>query len=127
MIHSKFGIAHVGLTGIRQTWNPSPAATVEIALKRGEGRLTAGGAFLAVTSPFTGRSANDKFIVREPGTQDKVWWGKVNQPLSAEKYEVLETDVKAYLNTRELFIRDVYACANPRRRLNVRLISENAW
>jgi phosphoenolpyruvate carboxykinase (ATP) len=127
MIHSKYGIADSGLTGIKQTWNPSPAATVEIALQRGEGRLTAGGAFLAVTSPFTGRSANDKFVVREPGSQDTIWWGKVNQPLDPQKYDILETDVKAYLNTRELFIRDVYACANPRRRLNVRLISENAW
>jgi len=56
-----------------------------------------------------------------------VWWGKVNQPLDAEKYSLLEQDVKAYLNTRELFVRDLYACANPRRRFNVRLISENAW
>ncbi len=127
MIHSKHGIGAIGLTGIKQTWNPSPAETIEIAIRRGEGHLTAGGAFLAVTSPFTGRSPNDKFVVKEPSSDAKVWWGKVNQPLSVEHYEVLEQDVKAYLNTRELFVRDVYACANPRRRTNVRLISENAW
>lgn len=127
MIHSKNGIGAIGLTGIRQTWNPSAAETIELALARGEGKLTAGGAFLAVTSPFTGRSPNDKFIVREPGSDDRIWWGKVNQPIEPEQFARLEQDIKAYLNTRELFIRDLYACANPRRRFNVRLISENAW
>jgi phosphoenolpyruvate carboxykinase (ATP) len=127
MIHSKHGLSRDGLTGIKQFWNQSVAATVETALARGEGRLTAGGAFLAVTSPFTGRSPNDKFLVNEPGSADKVWWGKVNQPISLEKYALLEEDVKAHLNTKELFIRDLYACANPRRRINVRLISECAW
>jgi phosphoenolpyruvate carboxykinase (ATP) len=127
MIHSKHGLSQLNLTGIKQTWNPSSAVTIELALNRGEGKLTSGGAFLAVTSPFTGRSPEDKFIVREPTSEDKVWWGKVNRPLSPEHYATLEADLKAYLNTRELFIRDLYACANPRRRLNVRLISENAW
>lgn len=127
MIHSKHGLNGIGLTGIRQTWNPSPAETIELALKRGEGRLTAGGAFLAITSPFTGRSPNDKFIVKEPSSDDKIWWGKVNVALSTEHYAALEADVKAYLNTKELFIRDLYACANPRRRLNVRVVSESAW
>jgi phosphoenolpyruvate carboxykinase (ATP) len=128
MIHSTHGLGEIGLTGIKQTWNPSPAATIEMALARGEGKLTQGGAFLAVTSPFTGRSPNDKFIVKEPGSEDQVWWGKVNRPLEVKYYDVLEADVKAYLNTKELFVRDLYAMAtNERRRLNVRLISENAW
>jgi phosphoenolpyruvate carboxykinase (ATP) len=127
MINSRHGINAIGLAGIRQTWNPSPADTIETALKRGEGKLTAGGAFLAITSPFTGRSPEDKFIVEEASSKDKVWWGKVNRPLSEEHFNLLEADVKAYLNTKELFIRDLYACANPKRRLKVRLISENAW
>lgn len=127
MINSKFGIHTQGLSGIRQTWNPSPAETIEIALRRGEGKLTEGGAFLAVTSPFTGRSPQDKFVVREPSNEAQVWWGKVNQPLALDKYKTLESDVRAYLNTKELFIRDLYACANPSHRLNVRLVSESAW
>jgi phosphoenolpyruvate carboxykinase (ATP) len=128
MIKSKHGIESIGLSGRRQIWNPSPAATVEMALGRGEGKLTASGAFLAVTAPFTGRSPNDKFIVKEAGSDDKVWWGKVNRPLEERHYDRLEADVKAYLNDKELFIRDVYAMAtNERRRLNVRLISESAW
>jgi len=127
MIRSKHGLENLGLTGLKQIWNPPPTQTIEIALARGEGRLTAGGAFLAITSPFTGRSPEDKFVVKEPSSEDKVWWGKVNKPISQEHYARLEADVKAYLNTKDLFIRDLYACANPRRRLNVRLISESAW
>ncbi len=127
MIHSIHGIHAIGLTGIRQTWNPSPAETIEIAVRRGEGHLTSGGAFNAVTAPFTGRSPADKWVVREPESEGKIWWGKVNQALSTSHYERLERDVKSYLNTKELFVRDVYACANPEHRLNVRLISESAW
>jgi phosphoenolpyruvate carboxykinase (ATP) len=127
MIHSKHGIHTIGITGIRQTWNPSPASTIGISICRGEGQLTAGGAFLVITSPFTGRSPNDKFVVREPTSEDNVWWGKVNQPLDLTKFDVLEQDVKAYLNTKELFIRDVIACADPDYRMNVRLVSESAW
>ncbi|MBI5293174.1 MAG: phosphoenolpyruvate carboxykinase (ATP) [Chloroflexi bacterium] len=127
MINSRYGINSIGLTGIKQTWNPSPAETVEIALRRGEGNLTAGGAFLAITSPFTGRSPNDKFIVKEPTSDRNVWWGKVNQAMAPDKYALLEQDVKAYLNTRELFVRDLYACADPKRRIKVRLVSESAW
>ena len=127
MIHSKFGIQHIGLSGIRQTWNPSPATTIEMALQHGEGHLTSGGAFLAVTSPFTGRSPQDKWMVQEPSSEDKIWWGKVNQPMSLDHYARLEQDIKAYLNTKELYVRDLYACADQRHRLNVRLVSENAW
>ena len=123
MIHSKHGITALGLTGIKQTWNPSAAETVEIAIQRGEGKLTSGGAFLAITSPFTGRSPEDKLVVKESSSEDKVWWGKVNRALSPEKYALLEQDVKAYLNSKELFVRDLYACADPARRMNVRLIS----
>src|SRR3970282_2217478 len=97
-----------------------------MALKRGEGQLTSGGAFLAITSPFTGRSPANKFVVKDPSSEDKVWWGKVNKPISPEHYARLEADVKAYLNTKELFVRDLYACANPRRRLNVRPAGDTA-
>jgi len=127
MIKSQFGIESLGLNGTKQTWNPPVAETIELALQRGEGKLTNGGNFLAITSPFTGRSPNDKFLVKEPSSQDKVWWGKVNQPFEQEKFNLLEADVKAYLNTKDLFIRDLYACADPKYRLKVRLISENAW
>jgi phosphoenolpyruvate carboxykinase (ATP) len=117
----------LSLTGAEQHWNPSPAVSVELALSRGEGTLSAGGGFVANTSPFTGRSPDDKWLVQEPGSADKVWWGKVNRPIDAAKYAVLLEDVKAYLNTRPLVVRDLFASANPAHRLRVRLVSESAW
>ncbi len=92
---------------------PIASRTIELAISRGEGHLTAGGAFLAVTSPFTGRSPNDKFVVQRTASEDKVWWGKVNQLLRRSKFDVLEQDVSAYLNTKELFMRDVYCLRQP--------------
>jgi phosphoenolpyruvate carboxykinase (ATP) len=117
----------LGVTGRQQVWNPSAAATVEMALERGEGLLSEGGPFLAVTKPFTGRSPKDKWLVKEPGSQEHVWWGKVNQAISSEHAQRLLADVKDYLNSKTLFVRDLYACADPAYRLKVRLISENAW
>src|SRR5207245_9382138 len=65
-------------------WNLAPAALYEHAARRGEGLIAEGGAFCAVTSPHTGRSPNDKFIVREAGSQGDVWWGRANHPLAVD-------------------------------------------
>ena len=124
---SKVGLDTLGLIGAKQHWNPSPAVTVEMALERKEGKLAARGAFHVITAPFTGRSPDDKFIVKEPSSENNVWWGKVNRPISVEHYQALKRDMIDYLNGRELFVRDVYACADPRYKMNVRLVSENAW
>ena len=117
----------LGLTGTQQHWNPVPAATIELALARAEGQLSDGGNFVAITLPFTGRSPEDKWVVKEPRTADHVWWGQVNHAYAPEQFALLLADVKAYLNTRELFVRDLYASADPAHRLRVRLVSERAW
>jgi phosphoenolpyruvate carboxykinase (ATP) len=108
-------------------WNLRTSALYEAAIRRGEGKLAAGGPFAAITTPHTGRSPNDKFIVREPGSERQVWWGKVNQPMESERYAVLKADVLAYLAEREVFVRDVFAGAHPRHRLAVRFVTQNAW
>src|SRR5687768_13977249 len=69
-------------------WNLGPAALFEAAIRRGEGQVTSGGAFNAITKPHTGRSPNDKFIVREPSCQADIGWGKVNQPIDPKHYEL---------------------------------------
>src|SRR5579859_1017878 len=120
-------LAEFGLASMDECWNPSPAATIELALARKEGQLSSGGNFVAVTSPFTGRSPDDKWLVKEPSSQDQVWWGKVNRPLDPAKFQLLMQDVKGYLSHGTLFVRDLHACADPAHRLRVRLISENAW
>lgn len=108
-------------------WNPPPAELVELAIRRGEGQLTRDGAFAAVTTPHTGRSPNDKFVVREPESEAAIWWGDVNVPLSREHYDRLRGAVADYLSARELFVRDVYAGADPEFRIGVRAISTSAW
>ena len=110
------------LSGTDEIWNPSPAETIELALARGEGQLSAGGNFVAVTSPFTGRSPEDKWMVNEPGSASQVWWGKVNRPMEPARFELLRQDVQAYLEEGTQFVRDLYAGADPAHRLRVRLI-----
>ena len=108
-------------------WNLASAVLVEQALRRGEGRLARDGAFVGITTPHTGRSPEDKFTVREPESEERVWWGKVNVPLERAQYETLRRDVEAYLSQQELFASDLWAGADPDYRLNVRVISPNAW
>jgi phosphoenolpyruvate carboxykinase (ATP) len=109
-------------------WNRVAPELAQAAIRREEGELADMGPFVAVTAPHTGRSPNDKFVVREPATEKEVWWGKVNQPFSEEHFEALAADVREYLNAREeLFIQDLYAGADPSHRLSVRYVSPNAW
>ncbi|HEX2190379.1 MAG TPA: phosphoenolpyruvate carboxykinase (ATP) [Longimicrobiaceae bacterium] len=108
-------------------WNLTPAELVEHAVRRGEGSLVEGGPFNAVTSPHTGRSPNDRFVVREPSSEEHVWWGKVNVPISPEHYAALREDVLAHLEGQDLYVRDMWAGADPEYRLPVRAITPNAW
>lgn len=109
-------------------WNLMAPELVESAIRRSEGRLAEMGPFVAVTTPHTGRSPNDKFVVKEASTEADVDWGKVNQPMSPEHYSTLKADVKAYLNgLDELFVQDLFCGADPATRLSVRYVLPNAW
>jgi phosphoenolpyruvate carboxykinase (ATP) len=107
--------------------NLSAAALLEHAVRRGEGKLTRHGAFVGMTSPHTGRSPDDKFVVREPSSEDRIWWGTVNKALDPHHFETLLQDVRRHLAGRELFISDLWAGADPAHRVNVRVISPSAW
>jgi phosphoenolpyruvate carboxykinase (ATP) len=112
----------------RMHWNLVVAELMREAARRGEGEFAEMGPFVATTAPHTGRSPNDKFVVREPGTEKDVDWGKVNQPISSESYAQLRADVQAYLNKRdELFVQDLYCGAEQKYRLSVRYVSPSAW
>ncbi|MSR06461.1 MAG: phosphoenolpyruvate carboxykinase (ATP) [Gemmatimonadetes bacterium] len=109
-------------------WNLDPEALFEAAVRRGEGQVSDGGAFIAVTTPHTGRSPNDKFVVKEPSSEAEIAWGKVNQPMSLAHWDVLHHDILAYLAGRdELFVRDLFAGADPRYRVPTRFVTTNAW
>ena len=99
----------------------------EHAVRRGEGEVVAGGSFSVNTGAFTGRTPRDKYIVEEPGTKDTVWWGKINQPVSPERFDSLHQRMLAYLQGRELFVQDLYAGADPAYRLPVRVVTDSAW
>src|SRR5918998_404819 len=125
---------HVGLEaqglnpGGEVHWNLAGPVLIETAIRRREGSLAEMGPFVAVTSPHTGRSPNDKFVVKEPGSETDVDWGKVNQPFAEEKFDALLADVRAYLERRdELFVQDLYCGADSRYRLSVRYVSPSAW
>jgi phosphoenolpyruvate carboxykinase (ATP) len=109
-------------------WNHVAPSLVQSAIRRGEGELADMGPFVAVTTPHTGRSPNDKFVVEEDSTKGDVWWGKVNRPFPPERFERLLADVQAYLNEQdELFVQDLHAGADPAHRLNVRYVTPNGW
>jgi len=108
-------------------WNPTPARLVEAAIRRGEGVLTSDGAFAAITTPHTGRSPNDKFLVRQSDSESEIWWGTVNVACDPSHFDLLRRDAIEHLETRELFVRDVWAGADNAYRIGVRAISTNAW
>ena len=109
-------------------WNELAPALIEAAIRRGEGTLADMGPFVAVTAPHTGRSPNDKFVVKESGTEGDVDWGKVNQPITPEHFETLLGDVREYLNGQdELFVQDLFCGADEGHRLSVRYVTPNAW
>src|SRR5688572_9257665 len=99
----------------RVHWNLVQTVLLEAAVRREEGELAEMGPFVAITAPHTGRSPNDKFVVKEPSTEKDVDWGKVNEALAPEKFELLLKDVRAYLNARDdLFVQDLYCGAEPK-------------
>src|SRR4051794_37215204 len=98
------------------------------ALRRGEGRLSADGAFMAGAGVHSGRSVQDKFVVDDPEVHDQIWWGKINQPMAPEKFRGLASKVRNWLGARPvLFTQDLYAGADPAHRIKVRLVTTNAW
>src|SRR5690349_424208 len=108
-------------------WNLSPAALYEEIVRRGEAAIADGGAVSAVTGHHTGRSPADKFVVREPSSEARIWWGSVNQELSPADFEALRQRMMAYLNGHDLYVQDLHGGADPRYRIGVRVICELAW
>jgi phosphoenolpyruvate carboxykinase (ATP) len=108
--------------------NLTAAGLYAHALRRGEGRLSADGAFMAVTGVHTGRSVADKFVAEDPEVSKEIWWGKVNQKLDPAKFAAFTADARKWLGERkELFTQDLYAGADPEHRIKVRLVTTNAW
>ncbi|HTU01823.1 MAG TPA: phosphoenolpyruvate carboxykinase (ATP) [Candidatus Sulfotelmatobacter sp.] len=125
---SRYGLDRHGIQNINQAyWNLGTAALVENAIRRREGLLAAGGALAVRTGQYTGRSPQDKFIVRDPSTQDRVWWGDVNRPFEPARFDALYARLLAYLQGSDLYVQDCFVGADPAYRLPARVITEYAW
>ena len=108
--------------------NPTTALLYSHALKRGEGRLAEGGPLVVDTGKFTGRSPKDKFLVDEPSSTDRIWWGEVNQKLSEQHFDGLRDKVVAQLEAADtLFVVDAWAGADPAHRIGVRVITAHPY
>ena len=127
-VPSKFGLDQHGLRPSKAVhWNLTPALLYQAALDRNEGEVANHGGFKAITAPHTGRSPNDKFTVKEPSSEDAIAWGAVNVSVTPEHFDALRADIVAYLNDRELFVRDARAGADSKYGMSVRVITPNAW
>jgi phosphoenolpyruvate carboxykinase (ATP) len=100
---------------------------VEETLDRGEGILCDNGALAIDTGEFTGRSPKDKFTVVDDISKDTIWWGDINFKFEPAKFDALYNRVTAYLEGKEVYVRDAYACADPKYRLNIRVVTEYPW
>jgi phosphoenolpyruvate carboxykinase (ATP) len=118
----------LGLVRAGPVYAHRPAAEwVELALARAEGGLAAKGALVAYTGSRTGRSPQDRYIVREPSSENQIAWGGVNRPMEPAAFDRLLAKTAAYLQGRPLFLFDGSACADPAYRLNIRVVAEKAW
>lgn len=125
---SRYGLEQEGFRRLKRVyWNLTPSALVEHAIRKGEGILAANGALVVTTGRHTGRSPKDKFIVRTPEVEQKIWWGLVNQPFEPERFDSLYQRVLTYLEGKELFVQDCFAGADERYRLPIRVITQYAW
>ncbi len=131
MAHGRVNPAHTldtqGITGLGDVYyNYLEPALIETALKRGEGTLGNGGAFLVTTGTHTGRSPKDKYVVRTPSVEAGIWWDN-NAPMEAAAFDALHDDMLAHMKGRDYFVQDLFGGADPSQRLDVRVVTELAW
>ena len=120
-------ISDLGIKNATAHWNLSPKELTKIAVEKGQATITSSGAININTGEFTGRSPMDRFIVKDSITKNSVWWGDVNLSFDEDKFDKLHQKVLDYLCDKELFVRDSYACADQKYRMNIRVVNEYAW
>ena len=122
-----YGIEKLGIIGPKAVYrNLSPAQLTEAALRREEGKLSSTGALVVTTGKYTGRSPKDKFIVDTDTIHNEIAWGKVNRPISRERFNAIKGKMAAYLQNREVFIFDGFAGADKTYTQKFRIINELA-
>jgi phosphoenolpyruvate carboxykinase (ATP) len=123
-----YNLSNHGFGNLRLAyWNLPAEALYEEAVFRNEGVTSQGGAFVVNTGKHTARSADDKFIVRETDSESRIWWGVYNRPIAPDKFEMLYDRLLGFLQGRDVFVQDVYAGADEKYRLPVRVVTQMAW
>ncbi len=120
-------LAELGITPSKVNWNLSSDELTAQTLSLGQGTLTDMGALAVNTGKFTGRSPKDKLTVRDAVTENSVDWSDINIAISPENFDKIYTDITAYLNGKEVWARNAYACADPKHRLNILVVNEYPW
>ena len=127
-VESKYGLENHGFSNLGSIyWNLTTPALYEQVIRFREGIVAHHGPLVVRTGDHTGRSPKDKFIVREPSSEDHIWWGEINRPFDPYRYDVLRRRLLAYFQGRSVFVQDCYAGADPRFRVPIRVITEAAW
>ena len=127
-LKSDYTLGNHGLSNLRKAyWNLPTESLYEEVIFRNEGHITKMGALVVNSGKHTARAAQDKFVVREPSTEDNIWWGEHNRPISPENFDILFDRMQGYLQGRDVFVQDCFAGADEDYRLPVRIITEYAW
>ncbi len=116
-----------GIIDSKVHWNLTPEELQAITVEKGMGKETANGTLAINTGKFTGRSPQDRFLVKDDYTKDRVWWGKTNKGISPENFDFLQSEIEKYLSGKEIFARDGFVCSDPKYRMGVRTITEYPW
>ena len=125
---SKYGLENHGIRNAGTVhWNLSTPMLYEQVTQRREGVIAHLGPLIVHTGDYTGRSPKDKFVIEEPTSENDIWWGPINQPMSEEAFDDLLRKALAYIQNRDIFVFDGYVGADPRYRMPVRIITEYAW
>ena len=124
---NKPDLSQYGINNAQVHWDLSSEELQKITVDKKMGKETANGTLAINTGKFTGRSPQDRFLVKDEYTKDIVWWGKTNKPISPENFDKLQNNIVDFLSNKELFARDGYVCADPKYRTNIRTITQYPW
>jgi phosphoenolpyruvate carboxykinase (ATP) len=127
-LKSDYGLDNHGLSNLRKVyWNLTTEALYEEIVFRQEAKISHLGPIVASTGKHTARSANDKYVVKEASTEENIWWGEYNRPFSTDKFNGLVNRMLGFLQGRDVFVQDCYACADPNYKMPIRIVTELAW
>ena len=126
-ITKTISLENYGIKNAEIRYQLAPEQLHAIAIEKGQGVEVSSGALAVNTGEFTGRSPQDRFIVNDDITRERVWWGNINIPFDADKFDALYNKVTDYLSNKEIFVRDCFACADNNYKLNIRAVNEYPW